>query len=87
MQARPNAGQIVSDCFGLGRNTIAQARSDGCVTVSALGAKVQAGPNSRSRKPHLAALTAPFRSHFIEAPEKPIFPPQRPLQPPSVRSA
>ena len=68
-QDRPDPGPIVCACFGVGRNTIAQAISGGCETVQALGAKVQAGTNCGSCKPELAALIAQFRPQFIEAAE------------------
>lgn len=67
---RPDPGPIVCACFGVGRNTIASAVSEGrCNSVGAIGQILQAGTNCGSCKPELAALLAQFKPALKEAAE------------------
>ncbi|WP_435259826.1 molybdopterin-dependent oxidoreductase [Thioclava sp. FR2] len=67
---RPDPGPVVCACFGVGRNTIAQAISEGgCRSVPDLGKMLQAGTNCGSCKPELAALIAQFQPMLKEAAE------------------
>lgn len=53
-----NAGPIVCACFGVGRNTIDDAISDGACSVAALGASLKAGTNCGSCIPELKRMLA-----------------------------
>jgi assimilatory nitrate reductase catalytic subunit len=57
--ARRDQGTTVCSCFGIGRNALLEAiRSQGLVTVEAVGAALQAGTNCGSCIPELHGLLA-----------------------------
>jgi len=57
-----DTGATVCSCFGVGRNTIAQAIGAGCGTVEALGQKLKCGTNCGSCVPELKSLLAAARA-------------------------
>ena len=57
-----DTGPTVCSCFGVGRNTIAQAIRGGCATVEGLGQKLKCGTNCGSCVPELKSLLASTRA-------------------------
>ncbi|OXL40292.1 hypothetical protein CA284_10945, partial [Enterobacter mori] len=49
-------GRIICSCFSVGENTIREAITGGCDSVSLLGARLRCGTNCGSCVPELKAL-------------------------------
>ena len=54
-------GAIVCSCFGVGASQVAAAARDGCATVEAIGAALQAGTNCGSCRAEINAIIASNR--------------------------
>jgi assimilatory nitrate reductase catalytic subunit len=66
LAGRPSKGQadhgaIVCSCFGVGASQIAAAVRDGCATVEAIGAALQAGTNCGSCRAEISTIIAANR--------------------------
>ncbi|MDZ7823574.1 MAG: (2Fe-2S)-binding protein, partial [Ahrensia sp.] len=52
----PDRGPIVCSCFSVGAHEIAQAISQGCNSVAAIGVKLKAGTNCGSCKSEISGI-------------------------------
>jgi assimilatory nitrate reductase catalytic subunit len=60
-KGRADHGAIVCSCFGVGASQVAAAARDGCATVEAIGAALQAGTNCGSCRAEINAIIAANR--------------------------